>query len=320
MDTVLQSLGEAGIVPVIALESERSAVGLGQALVRGGIPVAEVTFRTAAAEAAIRAMALEVPGLLVGAGTVLSAQQAARAVAAGARFIVSPSYVEDVVAWCLAQGITVLPAVTNPDGVARGLAQGLEALKFFPAGACGGTAMLDALAGPFGSMKFVPTGGINAANLAEYVRRPQVLAVGGSWMVKPELVQAGNWEAVERLCREAVACLHGFGFAHLGVHVPDEASRGALASEWARLFGFPVREGATSTFAGDLIEIAQRPCPGAKGHIGVRCNQVERAAAYLASAGITARADTAKTDAHGRWKAVDLDLELGGFRVHLVRA
>jgi 2-dehydro-3-deoxyphosphogluconate aldolase/(4S)-4-hydroxy-2-oxoglutarate aldolase len=214
----------------------------------------------------------------------------------------------------------VLPAVTGPDGVARGLAQGLAALKFFPAGVCGGTAMLDALAGPFGAMQFVPTGGINAANLAEYVRRPNVLAVGGSWMVKGDLVQAGNWEEVERLCREAVASLHGFGFAHLGIHAPEEGARGALAGAFARLFGFPAREGASSTFAGDCIEIAQRPCPAAHGHIGIRCNQVERAAACLAAAGIPARPETAKVDGQGRWKAVDLDLELGGFRVHLVRA
>jgi 2-dehydro-3-deoxyphosphogluconate aldolase/(4S)-4-hydroxy-2-oxoglutarate aldolase len=203
--------------------------------------------------------------------------------------------------------------------VARGLAQGLEALKFFPAGACGGTGMLDALAGPFGAMQFVPTGGVNAANLAEYVRRPNVLAVGGSWMVKADLVQAGNWEGIERLCREAVTCLHGFGFAHLGIHAPEEGARGALAGEFARLFGFPAREGASSTFAGECIEIAQRPRMGC-GHIGIRCNQVERAAACLAAAGIPARPGTAKVDGQGRWKAVDLDLELGGFLVHLVRA
>lgn len=319
MDPVMHRIGEIGLVPVIRLDSAQRAVGLGRALVKGGIPVAEVTFRTAAAEEAIRAMASELPELLVGAGTVLTVDQAARAVGAGARFIVSPAYVDAVVEYCLAQGVPVLPGIVNPDGVARGLAHGLEVLKYFPAGASGGVTMLDALAGPFGSVKFVPTGGIDASSLADYARRPHVLAIGGSWMVRPDLVEAEDWLAVERLCREAVSALHGFSFAHLGINGRDEADGRATAAAFGRLFNLAPREGAGSIFAGEGIEITKTPFLGERGHIALRCHQVERAVAYLAAAGVGTRPETARSD-RGRLKSIYLDLELGGFALHLVRA
>jgi len=303
MDTLLQRVGEIGLVPVIRLDSAERAVGLGRALARGGIPVAEVTFRTAAAEASIEAMSAELPELLVGAGTVLTVDQAARAIQAGARFIVSPCFGDAVVDYCLERGVPVLPGVMNPDGVARGLAKGLEVLKFFPAGAAGGTTMLDALAGPFGSVKFIPTGGIDAGNVGAYARRASVLAIGGSWMVPPDRVEAGDWAGVEALCREAVFALHGFAFAHLGINGPDEGGCRELAG--------------SSIFAGEMIEITRQPFLGAKGHLAIRCNQVERAVAYFQGLGIAARPETAKRE-KGRLKAIYLDLELGGFAVHLL--
>ena len=318
MDPLLQRLGEIGIVPVIRLESARRAAGLGRALVAGGLPVAEVTFRTAAAEDSIRAMCAEVPELIVGAGTVLSADQAARAVRAGARFIVSPAYVREVVDYCLEQGIPVLPGVVNPDGVAMGLAQGLEVLKFFPAGVSGGTGMLDALAGPFGSVKFIPTGGIDANNLGDYARRPNVLAIGGSWMVRSEYVETENWSGIERLCREAVIALHGFAFAHLGINGQDEADCRATAAGFEQLFHLGLKEGSSSIFASKRIEITREPRQGARGHIAIRCNQVDRAVAHFAGLGIGTLAGTA-AGAPGALKAVYLDLQLGGFAVHLLR-
>jgi len=318
MNSLLQRVGEIGLVPVIRLESARKAVGLGRALVQGGIPVAEVTFRTEAALESIQAMSAEVPELLVGAGTVLTAAQAEQAVRAGARFIVSPCYVDEVVDYCLEHGVPVLPGVVNPDGVAKGLGRGLEVLKFFPAGAAGGTAMLDALAGPFGAVKFVPTGGIDAGNLGHYARRSSVLAVGGSWMVRPELVEAENWSEVRRLCQEAVTALHGFGFAHLGLNSTDEAGCRGVSGLLERLFHLPPRETGGSIFGGDQIEVCKAPGLGEKGHIALRCNQVERAVAYLAGAGIGTRAENVRSDKRGL-KSIYLDLELGGFALHLVR-
>jgi 2-dehydro-3-deoxyphosphogluconate aldolase/(4S)-4-hydroxy-2-oxoglutarate aldolase len=318
MNALFERIGTIGLVPVIQLDSPAKAPGLGRALVRGGIPLVEVTFRTSAAEEAIHVLTAEVPELLVGAGTVLNLDQADRAVRAGARFLVSPSWVDEVVHYGLDSGVPVLPGVASPDGVARGLALGLEVLKFFPAGLSGGTAMLDAFAGPFGAARFVPTGGIDAGNLAGYASRGNVLAVGGTWMVRPDLVEGEQWEAVERLCREAVAALHGFAFAHLGVNGQDEGTSRAMAGLLERLFHLAPREGTSSIFAGDRMELTKAPGLGAHGHIAIRCNQVERAVAYLAGQDIAARPETAKLE-RGRLKAIYLELDLGGFAVHLVK-
>jgi 2-dehydro-3-deoxyphosphogluconate aldolase/(4S)-4-hydroxy-2-oxoglutarate aldolase len=319
MVDILKTIGEIGIVPVIKLESAAKAAGLGRALVAGGIPVAEVTFRTQAAAEAIRILSAELPELLVGAGTVVKVEQATAALEAGARFIVCPAWDDGVVDFCLERGIPVLPGVSGPDGVARGAARGLEVLKFFPAEASGGLPMLDALAGPFGGMKFVPTGGIDASNVGAYARKPQVLAIGGSWMVKAELVEAENWAAIESLCKEAVLALHGFSFAHLGINNEDEVAGRAAANLFASLFGFGLKEGAGSIFASDAVEVMKKPFLGAKGHIAVRCNDVERAVARFRALGVEVLADTEKLE-KGKLKTVYLDLELGGFALHLVKA
>lgn len=319
MQEILGRMGEVGLVPVIKLETAAKAPGLGKALVAGGIPVAEVTFRTAAAPDAIRALRDQVPELLVGAGTVLSVAQAEEAMRAGAAFVVSPSFNPAVVDWCLGQGLPVLPGVTGPEGVELGLARGLEVLKFFPAEASGGIPMLDSLAGPYAGMRFVPTGGIDAGNLGAYARRPQVHAVGGSWMVKPELVEAEDWAAVERLAKEAVLALHGFAFAHLGVNGAGEEEARSAAALLAALFGFSPREGSGSIFVSDAVELTKRPFPGERGHIAVRCNDVERAAARFAAMGVATLPETAKVE-KGRLKAVYLDTVVLGFAIHLLRA
>jgi 2-dehydro-3-deoxyphosphogluconate aldolase / (4S)-4-hydroxy-2-oxoglutarate aldolase len=319
MDKIMERIGELGIVPVVKIEDAAKAAGLGKALVAGGIPVAEVTFRTKAAAEAIRAMASASSELLVGAGTVTSKEIAAAAIDAGAAFVVCPAWDEGTIDFCLERGVPVLPGVSGPDGVERGLAKGLSILKFFPAEASGGVAMLDALAGPFNSMKFVPTGGIDAANIGEYAKRKQVLAVGGSWMVKSELVESGDWAGIEKLCREAVMALHGFSFAHLGMN--GSGAEGAVkdAAAFASLFGLATREGSGSIFMSEVIELLKAPFRGEHGHIAIRCNSIERALPYLRSKGIGSVAETMKSD-KGVIKSGYLDLSIGGFAIHLLRA
>jgi 2-dehydro-3-deoxyphosphogluconate aldolase / (4S)-4-hydroxy-2-oxoglutarate aldolase len=319
MDEILKKIAEIGIVPVIKLESASKAVPLGRALAKGGIPVAEVTFRTDAASDAIRAMLAETPEVLVGAGTVTSVALAKKALDAGARFIVCPAWDEGVVEFCIERGIPVLPGVSGPDGVARGLAKGLEAVKFFPAEVSGGVAMLDALAGPFGAMRFIPTGGIDASNIGSYARRAQVLAIGGSWMVKADLVEAGDWLGIESLCREAVMALHGFSFAHVGVNGASAEGAAKDAASLSSLFGLAAKEGNSSILMAEAIELLKAPYLGEKGHIAIKCNDVERAVARFRAMGIGTLADTKKAD-KGRIKAIYLDLSIGGFAIHLVRA
>ena len=190
------------IVPVVVLEELETAVPVAAALAEGGIPVAEVTFRTAVAAAAIRRIADDTD-VLVGAGTVVRPEQVDEAVAAGARFIVTPGLSLRVIERCRELDVLVIPGVATATEVIAALDQGLDLLKLFPAEAAGGVALLRALRGPFPDVRFVPTGGITAANAASYLALPSVAAVGGSWMVAPELIAARDYAAITRLAREA---------------------------------------------------------------------------------------------------------------------
>lgn len=205
MTEVLSELGRFGVVPVVKIDRVADAAPLGKALIAGGLPCAEITFRTAAAEEAIRSLASAFPELLLGAGTVLTLEQAAKAVAAGARFIVSPGFSPALVDWCQSSGVPVLPGVATPTDVIMALEKGLSIVKFFPAEAFGGVATLKALSAPFGGVRFVPTGGINAGNLADYLSLPSVHACGGSWMVEGKLLAGGQFDEIARLAAEARA-------------------------------------------------------------------------------------------------------------------
>jgi 2-dehydro-3-deoxyphosphogluconate aldolase / (4S)-4-hydroxy-2-oxoglutarate aldolase len=204
MRDIASGIRQAGIVPVIKLERAADARPLGRALLDGGLPVAEVTFRTGAAPEAIRILRAEYPDLLVGAGTVLTPAQADAALAAGAAFAVTPGFNPRVVDHCQARGLAVVPGVNSPSQVEQGLERGLTLLKFFPAEVSGGVKMLKALHGPYAEVSFVPTGGVEPANLASYLALPYVAAVGGSWMVSEQLLSAGRYADVTALCAEAV--------------------------------------------------------------------------------------------------------------------
>jgi 2-dehydro-3-deoxyphosphogluconate aldolase/(4S)-4-hydroxy-2-oxoglutarate aldolase len=203
--SVLARIAATGIVPVVRIERAEDAPELARTLAGAGLPCIEITFRSAAAVDAIRAIRAQVPEVLVGAGTVVSLDQLERALAAGASFIVSPGLQPDVVRASLARDIPILPGVYTPTEIILAMDLGLSAVKLFPAASAGGPAYLHALAGPFPAMRFVPTGGIDLADLEGYLRLPSVLAVGGSWMVRPELLAARDWPAVGRLAGEAVA-------------------------------------------------------------------------------------------------------------------
>jgi len=201
---VLQALGAARLVPVVVLDDAADADALAGALVAGGLPVAEVTFRTTAAADSIRAMAAR-GDILVGAGTVITVAQVDAAVAAGARFVVSPGLSRAVVERCGEHGILALPGAVTATEVQAALELGLSTLKFFPAGTSGGPGAIKALAAPFGGVQFVPTGGVGPANLKQYLDLPAVAAVGGSWMVPRERVAAGDFDAIKTLTADAVA-------------------------------------------------------------------------------------------------------------------
>jgi 2-dehydro-3-deoxyphosphogluconate aldolase/(4S)-4-hydroxy-2-oxoglutarate aldolase len=205
MSDIVKKLGKFGIVPVVAIDDAEAAVALGRALLAGGLPCAEITFRTAAAAEAIRFMSTECPDVLVGAGTVLTIEQAQAATAAGAKFIVTPGFDAAVVDWCLANAVPITPGVMTPTEINMAINKGVNVLKFFPAEAAGGVKTLKAISAPYGGVKFIPTGGINPNNLKDYLALPAVWACGGSWLVKKQLISAGEFDAITRLTQEAVA-------------------------------------------------------------------------------------------------------------------
>lgn len=205
MNAIFEKIHEIGILPVIALDDAAQAVPLAKALAAGGIPAAEVTFRTAAGEEAIWRIAQECPEILVGAGTVLTTEQVDRAVNAGAKFIVSPGINPKVTAHCLEKGVQPVPGVVTPTEIESAMSFGLDVLKFFPAEPSGGLKMIQALAAPYTQIKFIPTGGISAGNVGEYLAYPKILACGGSWMVKVDLINAGKFDEIQALAAEASA-------------------------------------------------------------------------------------------------------------------
>ncbi len=193
-----------GVVPVVVLNDAKDAEPLAQALVDGGLPVAEVTFRTDAAEESIKRMTAKFPDMLVGAGTVLTRDQVDRAMAAGAKFIVSPGFDPEIVDYCLEKGYPVYPGIITPSELAQAVKRGLEVVKFFPAEQFGGVATIKALAAPYTQVKFMPTGGVNAKNLPDYLGFSKIIACGGSWMVKGDLVKAGEFDKIKEMTAEAV--------------------------------------------------------------------------------------------------------------------
>jgi 2-dehydro-3-deoxyphosphogluconate aldolase/(4S)-4-hydroxy-2-oxoglutarate aldolase len=201
----IETVARARVVPVVVVDDAEQGVLVATALRDGGLPVAEVTFRTAGARAAIEAIAREVPDVLVGAGTVVNAAQVDEAVEAGARFLVSPGLSAAVVRRAQELGVPVLPGVATPSDVIAALDLGLDAVKLFPANVVGGPAAVKAFSAPFPGLRFVPTGGVSAANLLDYLALPSVLAAGGSWMVDAALVRAGDTAEITRRTREAVA-------------------------------------------------------------------------------------------------------------------
>ncbi|MBQ4560568.1 MAG: bifunctional 4-hydroxy-2-oxoglutarate aldolase/2-dehydro-3-deoxy-phosphogluconate aldolase [Tyzzerella sp.] len=205
MSEMLKRIEGFGVVPVVVLNDAKDAAPLAKALCEGGLPCAEVTFRTEAAEESIRIMSEQFPEMLIGAGTVLTIEQVDRAVGAGAKFIVSPGFDPEIVDYCISKGIVVLPGCVTPSEVIQAVKRGLEVIKFFPAEQYGGVATLKALSAAFPKARFMPTGGVSAKNLAEYLGFKKIVACGGSWMVKGDLVAAGEFDKIKEMTAEAVA-------------------------------------------------------------------------------------------------------------------
>ncbi|HAC32008.1 MAG TPA: 2-dehydro-3-deoxyphosphogluconate aldolase, partial [Treponema sp.] len=210
MADIYDTFRDIGIIPVVAIEDASKAADLAHALVKGGLPASEVTFRTACAAEAIEAMVKAEPDMLVGAGTVLNVEQAEKAVKAGAKFIVSPGYNPDVVDWCLKNNVPTMPGISNPSEITACVNKGVTHLKLFPAERKGGYKIIDDFGGPFPQCTFMPTGGVNTENVSEYAKRKNILCMGGTWMVKKPLIEGCKWDEITQICKDAVKAMHNF--------------------------------------------------------------------------------------------------------------
>lgn len=317
MNKVLEEFSKIGIIPVIALDNVEDAAPLAKALIDGGLPCAEVTFRTAAAEESIRIMSEQFPEMLVGAGTVLTTEQVDRAVNAGAKFIVSPGLNPKVVKYCVEKGIPVTPGCSNPSDVEVAIELGLEVVKFFPAEAAGGLNMIKSMAAPYTKMKFMPTGGINAKNLTSYLDFKKIIACGGSWMVNKDMIAAKNWDGITKLTREAVSTMLGLTIKHVGINTTGADAATAEADKLAALFGVAPDANEKSIFVNNLFEVMKFDGRGTHGHIAIQTNYIERAIYHLERRGFAFDEESKLYDANGNLVLIYLKDEIGGFGIHL---
>lgn len=318
MSDILKRINEIGVLPVIKIDDVADAVPLANALANGGLPLAEITFRTDAAEASIKEIAKNCPNVLLGAGTILTSDQADRAMGAGAKFLVSPGFNPAVVEYCLKKGYPITPGVNNPSLVEQASSMGLDVLKFFPAEQSGGLDMLKTFSAVYSKLKFIPTGGITPKNLASYAKTSNVFATGGTWLVTEALLAKKDFATITNLAKEAVAILHGFCVGHVGINCDTTDNAKSVSGILAMLFDMKITDGNTSTFVanadGNQFEMMKNPYYGKNGHIAIKCNNILRAEAYLKGKGIAFIEETRNG------KALYFKDEIGGFALHLLQA
>lgn len=315
---VSERLAASAVVPVVVLDDAKDAVATAKALLAGGVDVMEITFRTAAAADSIKAVAESCPDMLVGAGTVITLEQCKKATECGAKFIVSPGFDEEVVRWCVENGVAVTPGCVTPTEIMAAMKLGLNVVKFFPAGVYGGLSAMKALSGPFGGIKFIPTGGVNGQNIGEFIAAPFIHAVGGSWVCPKADIAAGNFDKITELCAQAKEALLGFEVAHIGINCESADASMAVCEALNRAFGLPVKAGNSSNFASTGIEVMKSMYLGRNGHIAIRTNALPAAVAELEKRGFVCDPSTAKYKGE-RMTAIYLKEEFGGFAVHLLQ-
>lgn len=300
MDAMFERIHRVGIVPVIKITHPDQATPLARALDQGGIPVAEVTFRTEHAAEAIRRITREMPGMLTGAGTVTRIEQVDQALEAGAQFVVTPGFNPKVVDHCIKRGIPVVPGAPTTSDIEQALERGLKVVKFFPAEAMGGLPYIKAVAAPYAGLSFMPTGGVNPGNLADYLTHPRVLACGGSWMVDAKLIGSGQYEEITRLCLEAVNLAIGLRILRMGIRAASESDAAKSAGLFSALLGVPTAETPEGHAVDTHIEILKAAGTNERGRLVLGCSNLERARFQLERRGFAFASEEPETDAAGK--------------------
>lgn len=257
--------------------------------------------------------------MLVGAGTVLTIEQADAAISAGAQFIVSPGLNSKIVEYCQKKNVTIVPGCVTPSDIEKAIELGLSTVKFFPAEPSGGIQMIKALAAPYHNMMFMPTGGINEDNLDDYLSYDKILACGGSWMVKDNLIKEGKFDEIAALTANAVSSMLGFELAHVGINAENSIQAEDGANRLEKGFGLFKREMPASYFLSDMVEIMKEPGRGVHGHIGFKTKQLERAIHFLGAGGFTPDTSSFQYNEKGKLRFVFFNEQINGFALHLIQ-
>ncbi len=319
MDAILEKISRIGIVPVIKIDRIEDAEPLARALCEGGLPVAEVTFRTEHARQAMQIINEKFPEMILGAGTVLTTKQVDDAIEAGAKFIVSPGLNPEIVRYCQSKNIMILPGCANASDIEAALSFGLTTVKFFPAEPLGGLKMIKALAAPYVNVNFMPTGGIKENNICEYLAYDRIVACGGTWMIDSKLIANGEFDKIKELTQNAVKTMLGLKLDHVGINATPSTSEG-IANEMAGLLQCDVRAKYKSFFAGEPVYLMNENGRGTHGHICYTVNSVDRAVRYFEARGYKFVEETKQFDARGHLKFAYFEGEIGGFAIHLKNA
>ncbi|MGE5613612.1 MAG: bifunctional 4-hydroxy-2-oxoglutarate aldolase/2-dehydro-3-deoxy-phosphogluconate aldolase [Bacillota bacterium] len=318
---ILKTIYDIGIVPIVSIDDSRDALSLGDALAKGRIPIIEVTLRTAAAIDAIRILCEKRPEMCVGAGTVLTMDQAKDAIQAGAQFVVTPGFNPRITAFCMEHGIPIIPGCITPTEISNALDMGIHVMKFFPADSAGGTLTLNSMFGPFPTVRFMPTSisGIHLDSINEYLVLPNVIACGSTWIAPPELINKGGFDEISHKAHEAVLRILGFELGHVGINMPDAQSAKTVSAFISSLFGFPENEGEGSIFCDKHFEILKQSASDSFGHVALRTNFVHRAVSYFESQGVLMDWDTADYSGDGKLKTIYFKEPIGGINMHLLQ-
>lgn len=321
MSGIIDRISAIGIMPVITgIETLEDCDRLAGALMDGGIPAMEITFRMKGAETYIRHVRENHPEMAVGAGTVTTQEQAEQAIGAGAQFIVAPGLNPEIVKFCQSRKVEVIPGVATPSEIEQAMSLGLRNVKFFPAEQSGGIAAIKALCGPYKNIGFMPTGGLNLANLADYFAFDRIIACGGTYMLGGNLAKK-DWAQITALCRKSVQVMLGLKLAHVGVNTDGAQTARKTAELFTGLLRLDAgKEGGSSVFAGDWVEVMKSSYLGANGHLGFSTLCLDRTVRYFRAVGVAFNESSAKYDEKGRLKAIYFQDEIGGFAIHLMNA
>lgn len=309
---------EIGILPVINITETELAKPLAEVLIEEGIPTIEVTLRSECSLEAISEIKKSFPDMIVGAGTVLDCEAVDKALAAGADYIVTPGFDEEIVKYCLEKGVEIFPGCSTATEIQKAYKMGLRVLKFFPAELSGGVDAIKLLSGPFKGVKFVPTGGINYSNLEKYLSCGVVAACGGSYMATADQLKNRDFDGIRAACKKAMDISLGFELAHVGINHDNEEQANATATALGKVFRMPVKVGNSSTFAGEAAECMKTNFYGTKGHIGFKTRSSLRALAWLENQGYEVIEESIKYKPNGNVLAAYLKDEVGGFALHIV--